>query len=384
MGKRALWTAVSAAVIAATAFAALATGASAKTVWLCFPGHHPDPCTPGLLTTVYSPPLTQKLGVQRPNPVAHPAVDCFYVYPTVSGQKSGNANLQIDPAERSIALYQAARYSQYCRVFAPMYRQVTIVAKSNGAFGKPTTKPNPAIAYSDVRNAFLTYLRKYNQGRGFVLIGHSQGSSVLRRLIASEVDPKPAARNLLVSAILLGGDVVVKRGTGIGGDFKHIPACRSASQTGCVIAYSTFDQTPPAGALFGHPVSINLKPITNPNLQVLCTNPAALGGGSGVITPIQPSEPFAPGLFALGIAALNYNVPMPPTVWWAAPGSYRARCETVNGATVLMISPLRGAPLPTPSPVAVWGLHLLDAQIALGNLVSDVKTEAAAFLRRSR
>jgi hypothetical protein len=379
MRKRALGTAVGAAVITATAFAALATGASAKTVWLCFQGHRPDPCTPGLSTTAYAPTLTQKLGVYHPKRVAHPAIDCFYVYPTVTSQRTGNANLQIDPEERSIARYQAARYSQYCRVFAPMYRQVTIVAKSNGLFGKPTTKPNPAIAYSDVRNAFLTYLRKYNQGRGFVLIGHSQGGSVLRRLIASEVDPKPAVRRLLVSAILLGVDVVVKRGTGIGGDFRHIPACRSASQTGCVIAYSTFDQTPPVGSLFGHPVS-----ITNPNLKVLCTNPAALGGGSGVITPIQPSQPFAPGLFGLGIAALKYNVPMPPTVWWAAPGSYRARCETVNGATVLMISSLRAAPLPTPSPTPVWGLHLLDAQVALGNLVSDVKTEAAAFLRRGR
>ena len=384
MRKRGLGTAVVAAVIIAVASAVLATSASAKTVWLCFPGHRPDPCTPGLSTTVYSPTLTRKLGVQHPKAVAHPGIDCFYVYPTVSGQRSGNANLQIDPAERSIALYQAARYSQYCRVFVPIYRQLTIIAKSNGAFGKPTSKPNPALAYSDVRDAFLTYLRKHNRGRGFVLIGHSQGSSVLRRLIASEVDPRPAVRKLLVSAIVLGGDVVVKRGTGIGGDFKHIPACRSTSQTGCVIAYSTFDQTPTAGALFGHPVWINGKPITNPNLQVLCTNPAALGGGSGVITPIQPSQPFAPGLFALGIAGLKYNVPMPPTVWWAAPDSYRARCETVKGATVLMISPLRGAPLPTPSPVPVWGLHLLDAQIALGNLVSDVRTEAAAFLRRGR
>jgi hypothetical protein len=207
---------------------------------------------------------------------------------------------------------------------------------------------------------------------------------VLRRLIASEIDRRPVVRKRLVSAILLGGDVVVKKGTGIGGDFKRIPACRSAIQTGCVIAFSTFDQTPPAGALFGHPVSINGKPITDPNLQVLCTNPAALGGGSGSITPIQPSQPFAPGLFALGIAALKYHVPTPPTVWWTAPGSYRARCETVNGATVLMISPLRGAPLPTPSPVPAWGLHLLDAQLALGNLVSDVKTEASAFLRRGR
>jgi hypothetical protein len=49
-----------------------------------------------------------------------------------------------------------------------------------------------------------------------------------------------------------------------------------------------------------------------------------------------------------------------------------------------MLSPLRGAPLPTPSPVPVWGLHLLDAQLALGNLVSDVQTEAAAFVRGSR
>jgi hypothetical protein len=374
-----------AAALSATVFATLAAGASAKTVWLCFPGHRPDPCTPGLSTTVYTPTLKQKIGVQRPKRVAHPGIDCFYVYPTVSDQKTGDANLHVDPEERSIALYQTARYSQYCRVFAPMYRQETIVAIGNGEFGKPTTKPDPALGYSDVRNAFLTYLRKYNQGRGFVLIGHSQGSFELRELISKEVDPKPLVRKLLVSAILLGGNVVVKNRTGIGGDFKHIPACRSARQTGCVIAYSTFDQPPPSGTLFGKAVSPTFKPLNNPRLQVLCTNPAALGGGSGVITPGQPSQPFAPGtLIAAGIAGLNWTVPTPPTVWWSAPGAYRARCETINGATVLMISPLRGAPLPTPSPTPVWGLHLLDTAIALGNLIADVKTEAASFLRRSR
>ena len=55
-------------------------------------------------------------------------IDCFYVYPTVSDDKSTNSDLPIDPEERSIALYQAARYSQHCRVFAPMYRQVTLQA----------------------------------------------------------------------------------------------------------------------------------------------------------------------------------------------------------------------------------------------------------------
>jgi hypothetical protein len=173
--------ALTAACATATlALAVLAAGSSAKTVWLCLPGHSPDPCTPGLSTTAYTPSLT-RTGVEHPTQVKHPAIDCFYVYPTVSGQPTGNANLNIDPEERSVALYQAGRYSQYCRVFAPMYRQLTLAGIGNGT---PTTTPDPAIALADVRNAFKTYLRNYNHGRGFVLIGHSQGSFVLRTVIA--------------------------------------------------------------------------------------------------------------------------------------------------------------------------------------------------------
>src|SRR5205823_10260219 len=138
---------------------------------------------------VYSPTLN-KVGVQHPKQVAHPAIDCFYVYPTISGQPTGNSNLKVEPVERSIALYQAARYSQYCRVFAPMYRQLTLAGIGAPGTKTPKPRPNPALALSDVRNAFRLYLKKYNQGRGVVFIGHSQGSLVLRRLIAKDVDPK--------------------------------------------------------------------------------------------------------------------------------------------------------------------------------------------------
>ena len=346
----------------------------AKTVWLCFPGHHPDPCAPGLSTTVYTPSL-QMVGVVHPQPARPPAIDCFYVYPTVSDQKTGNANLHIDPEERSVALYQVARYSQYCRVYAPMYRQVTLAGIGTGA--KPTTKPNPAVAYTDVANAFETYLHRYNRGRGFVLVGHSQGSFVLRPLIANLVDSKPAVRKLMVSAILLGGNVVVPEGKRVGGDFKHTPACRSTVQLGCVIAFSTFDQPPPVDSFFGR--------APRAGEQILCTNPAALGGGSGILNPIAPSAPFAPGtLIALGNALLHVAFPHPPTVWWTAPGSYSARCQTVNGATVLEITPRHGAPTPTPAPSPMCGLHLLDANIALGNLVGIVGREARAFVASGR
>lgn len=371
------------AASAAAVLAASAAAASGKTVWLCLPGHHPDPCTPGLSTTVYTPSFNQ-VRVEHPSPVPRPAIDCFYVYPTVSDQRTGNANLQIDPEERSIALYQAARYSQYCRVFAPMYRQETVVAIFDGLFGTPTTTPNPAPAFADVQAAFETYLRKYNHGRGFVLIGHSQGSLVLRELIAKDIDRKPAVRRLLVSAILMGGNVVVRRGKGIGGDFRHIPACRSDAQLGCVIAFSTFDQAPPSDSLFGRPESLGRKPLSPSRFQVLCTNPAALGGGSGMLDPIVPSAPFDPGsLLGAGIAGMGITFPIQPTVWWSAPAAYSARCATENGATVLEIAARAGAPTPRPSPTPAWGLHLLDGNIALGNLISIIDHEARAFVARS-
>ena len=368
------------AAVAVGAFALIgAAPAGAKTVWLCFPGHKPDPCTPGLSTTNYSPNVKKILGVTHPKQVSKPKFDCFYVYPTVSDQNTAVANLHIDPVERSIALYQTARYSQYCRVFAPMYRQVTLAGI--GTVGKTPAQPTAAQAAegpADVTAAFKTYLTKYNHGRGFVLIGHSQGSFVLRRVIAKQVDAKPAVRKRLISAILLGGNVLVKNGSDVGGDFKHIPACHSDTQTGCVIAFSTFDQTPPADSLFGR-VNGSLG-TTGKNVHVLCTNPAALGGGSGKLDPIFPSKPFAPGTIATGNSLLMITQPMPKTTWASIPNSYSAHCIS-GSANVLEIKALDGAQVPHPAPTPEWGLHLLDGNIATGNLLADIKSQAAAFTK---
>ena len=347
--------------------------ASARVVWLCRPGQSPDPCNVSLSTTVFSPTL-RPLRVVHPARVKHPAVDCFYVYPTVSDQKTTYANLHVDPEERSIALYQAARYSQYCRVFAPMYRQVTVPALESGNRESPAQL---ALPVSDVRNAFNTYLKRYNHGRGFVLIGHSQGSFVLEQLIAREIDTKPALRARLVSAILLGGNVLVPDppARGVGGSFRHVAACRSATQLGCVIAFSTFDQPPPADSIFGR--------TAVKGEQVLCTNPAALAGGAAKVDPIFPTAPFAPGtLIAAGNALLKLTQPAAPTEWVSEPGAYRAQCSSADGANVLQVTALGGAQTPTPSPDATWGLHLLDAQVELGNLLTVVRTEAAVYAAR--
>jgi Protein of unknown function (DUF3089) len=224
-----------------------------------------------------------------------------------------------------------------------------------------------------VRAAWRDYLRHYNHGRGVVLMGHSQGSFLLRELITKEVDPKPALRKQLISAVLLGGNVTVKKGKDVGGDFKHVRACRKRSQIGCVIAFSTFGETPPANAIFGRNAPAGQ--------EVLCTNPAALGGGSAKITPVQPRQPFAPGTTIAGaIGALGVPQPQVSTAWGATPGAYRARCST-GAVKALVITALRGAPVFHPSPDPTWGLHLVDANIALGNLVGLVRHQAAIWLR---
>jgi Protein of unknown function (DUF3089) len=358
-------------VPAALLLAAVASSAQAKTTWLCKPGLKDDPCRPSLATTRFAPG-GGLLGVDNVKAAKRPKFDCFYVYPTVSDQPGPQASLRIDPEERSIALFQAARYSRDCRVYAPMYRQITLAGLS-----APDTV-TPAIrnaAYADVRNAWREYLKKYNKGRGVVLVSHSQGSYVLRPLIAKEIDRKPALRKRLISALLLGGNVTVKQGKDTGGDFRNVRACRSASQIGCVVAFSTFGGPVPATARFGR--------TTAKGLEVLCTNPAALGGGAGRISPVYPSAPFAPGsTIGLGVSLLGQPMPQATTAWISFPKAYSARCSSDDGADVLQITPAGGAPKLNAVPDAGWGLHLTDANIALGELSDLVRRQAANWLKR--
>ena len=362
-----------AALSALACIVLLPPAAGANTKWLCRPGLADNPCAPSLKTTEISP-TGEIEGIKNVKPAKHPKIDCFYVYPTVSDQMGPNATRSVDPEERSIALYQAARYSRLCRVFAPMYRQVTVPALLGGGGFTPERLQ---IAYSDVLEAWRTYLKKFNHGRGVVLIGHSQGTFHLDKLVSEQIDPKPRVRKKLISAILMGGNVEVAKGKKIGGDFKHIGACRSESQTGCVIAFSTFDAPVPSDAIFG--IS------SDPNRDVLCANPAALGGGSAKLDSVFPSEPFAPGTI-IGNATLAVGAPTPDvnTPWYELKGGYRGACSAAGGAHVLQITALGGAPTLTPVPDPTWGLHLVDANIALGNLVQVVGKEEGAYLRRHR
>lgn len=361
-------------LIAAVLAAALApASASAATTWLCHPGQK-DICDGSLYSESLGPTAQREEGEGGGTlVVADQRMDCFYVYPTVSDQKRPIANKRIDPELRSIALYQAARYAEHCRVFAPVYRQRTIQGIQPGvAQGGERRDVVNAQGYADVLAAWREYLRKDNKGRGVVLIGHSQGTFVLRRLIAREIDRSRRARERIVSALLLGGNVLVRTGSDRGGDFQNMPACRTRRQIGCVVAFSVYDEPPPADALFAR--------TTEANREILCTNPASLGGGSGTLTTIVPSAPFAPGTsIAAGITLLGFPKLTSKQRWIQIEGAYRAQCVRADGATSLQVTPVDGGPDLRPSPTPAWGLHLVDANLALGNLLDLVAIQGRAW-----
>ena len=362
-------------LIAGALVAPASTHAATPTKWLCRPGLS-NPCN-GSLTATNAAAGNR---VER-TPLAKDApIDCFYVYPTVSSRPTINAPLKADPEQRAIATFQAARFSSQCRVYAPLYRQVTLAGIADPA--KETPKAD-AIAYGDVRDAWRSYLRNDNHGRGVVLIGHSQGSFVLRKLIHDEIDPKASARRRLVSALLLGGNVTVRKGSDVGGDFKNIRACRSSTQIGCVVAYSAFNAVPPADALFGRVSGYGRGRLAGRDpktLQVLCTNPAALGGGTARLKTYTPVLAF-PGALGTAINAFIGPLPDVSTPWLRPPGYYTAHCSTAGGASVLQIAAHGGARVFKASPTPQWGLHLGDVNVALGDLTDLVGRQAKAYAK---
>jgi hypothetical protein len=363
----------------------VASAKSAKTVWLCKPSDKTNPCLTSRADTVVTYEGETRHETVVPQAKTHkPPIDCFYVYPTVSEQEGPNANLEIEPQETQIAIDQASRFSQDCRVFAPMYRQLTLKAINTPG---GVTMQEEVTAFEGVFAAFHEYLTKFNKGRPFVLIGHSQGSAMLEALISAAIDSNAAVRSKLVSAVLLGGQVLVPEGKGVGGTFQNVPACTAATDTGCVIAYSSFLKEPPANSFFGRPNSALFGGAVPPGQEVLCVNPAIYqqNGSVGTLIPEAPTTPF-PGTIGAGSPT-----PKATTPWVQTTNLVTAQCKHENGATWLNVAFKEGVSKPVQEDLAAhseeaqeligpeWGLHLYDVNIALGNLVNTVAIQSQVY-----
>lgn len=359
-----------------------------KANWLCWTGKPGDACAIDLTTTVVKADGSESVEKFTANPKA--PIDCFYVYPTVSNDPGVVSDMNPGPEELNVVKAQLARFGSKCRIYAPMYRQFTLTALRAQMGGKPlqgSADPGVrAVGYNDVLDAWNYYLANENKGRGVVLIGHSQGSGVLTQLISKEIDGKPVQAKV-ISAILMGTRLPIDKGkdTGL---FKSIPLCKSPSQTGCVIAYASFRDTipPPANSLFG-------KAPSDGQIAA-CANPANLAGGKGELhSYLSNSAPISGAAAPRTVWA--QGKPNPTTPFISVPGLLSAECVQKNGFSYLEIhtnavpadprtDTIEGDVVQEGKVNEAWGLHLIDAQLAMGNLVDIVGAESKAWLAKKK
>jgi len=166
--------------------------------------------------------------------------DVFFVYPTSYTDPAmpmgWNAAID-DPAlnrqtDEKAMYYQASVFNKHCRIFAPRYRQANLQAfytpdKALGLAALDT-------AYTDVREAFLYYLRHWNHGRPIIIASHSQGTWHAGKLLREFFDGKPL-ESQLVCAYLIGLPVFTNY-------FTALSPCNNASATGCFVSWRTFQE----------------------------------------------------------------------------------------------------------------------------------------------
>ena len=129
-------------------------------------------------------------------------------------------------------------------------------------------------------------------------------------------------------------------------------------------------------------------------MAAACTNPAALGGGSGELRAYLSTD----GSMIAGAAALKpwgADGRKIQTPWVSLPGLLTARCTSNENAAFLEVTvhgdragsrvdDIPGDLSANGQTLAQWGLHLVDMNLAMGNLVDIVGQQAKARLAKSK
>jgi hypothetical protein len=228
--------------------------------WAALPGDHADAAD--------LVPAGETVGDRQ----ANAAVDVFFIHPTTyRGRENWNQDLG-DAATNawtdiSVIARQAAAFNGCCRVYAPRYRQAATAA----LYAKDDSGDKAReLGYQDVRTAFQFYLDRYNDGRPFILAGHSQGTFYIQRLLEDMVDAS-AIRPRFVAAYAVGIGFPVGL---FSRQYKTIGICAKPADTGCVVSWNTFGRGGDgAAAAARNAARYAARFQTRDGAETVCVNP---------------------------------------------------------------------------------------------------------------
>lgn len=164
-------------------------------------------------------------------------VDMVWIYPTVLMDDSHWLMDTSDPAQRDLArptlVRQAGVFSSQANVYAPLYRQMNLAGLS---LDEAELGQLMRYGQEDVTRALDYYLTNFNQGRPFILAGHSQGSNLLVDWALEHLGDT-GAEDRLVAVYAIGWSITPA-------DLERNPAmemCGRSDQTGCFICYNSME-----------------------------------------------------------------------------------------------------------------------------------------------
>ena len=208
-----------------------------------------------------------------------PEADVFYVHPTTYLSRDfWNAPLDDDMAntrvDKSMIRGHGSALSLAGQLYAPRYRQATF-----GAFFDESGDGVKAIgfAFGDVLSAFDNYIANRNNGRPFILAGHSQGSLHLIYLLQQRINGTALA-DRMIAAYIIGWPVSIEADLGALAD---IGPCEAADDTGCVISYQTFGADGDPSMILNYmDITVGLGGTPRAGTTMLCTDPLSwtIGG----------------------------------------------------------------------------------------------------------
>lgn len=171
-------------------------------------------------------------------------VDTFFVYPTeYHAENKGdpdyapvdNAGMQ-EGVKNTVHKYQASVFEDSTNLFIPYYRQAefSFVVDTWRETGDIRSALS-GIPYDDITAALDYYFENYNEGRPFILAGHSQGSGVCNLVLQNYFKEHPEYLERMVAAYVIGFSITKDELEAN----PHLKFATGESDTGVIVSWNT-------------------------------------------------------------------------------------------------------------------------------------------------